>query len=354
MWQSIVSFLNSVWPYLVAIAAFLFLIIIHEFGHFIAAKTLGVRVNEFAVGFGPTIFRKKGKETEYSLRLVPLGGFCAMEGEDETSTDERAFCNKAAWRRFLIVVMGAVFNLIFGVVIIAVSFIPQTQFATTKVAYFADTATSNSAGGLQLDDEIIEIEGRNIYTVNDLAYNFTAVDDGKINMTVIRNGEKVRLTNVPFATELYDLNGKKYNIITLDFKVYPEQKNFVSYITQTGKTALSYSQTVIYTLVDLIGGRYGMSEISGPVGVTVALGEAAKTGIFDLLPMIALITINLGIFNLLPIPALDGGRLVFILIEMIFRKPVPVKYEKWVHAAGLFILLLFMAFVMVKDIWMLF
>ena len=134
MLQPVLNFLSSAWPYALAIVAFLFLIVIHEFGHFIAAKLLGVRVNEFSVGFGPKLFRKKGKETEYSLRLVPLGGFCAMEGEDEESTDDRAFCKKAAWKRFLIVIMGATFNILFGVILVAVTLIPGDKFATTTVA----------------------------------------------------------------------------------------------------------------------------------------------------------------------------------------------------------------------------
>ncbi len=348
--DKVLEFLNSVWPYLVAIISFLLLIVVHEFGHFIAAKSLGVKVNEFSIGFGPTIFRKKGKETEYSLRLIPFGGFCAMEGEDETSADEKAFCNKSPWRRLIIVSMGAIFNLIFGIVLIAVSLIPQTRYASTTVAKFEDYATSNAVGGLMVNDEIVEIDGRNIYTVNDLSYNFTAVKDGKMDMTVVRNGEKVYLKDVTFATEKYE----GYNIISLDFKVYPIEPTLSSFVSQTGKTALSYSQTVLYTVVDLIGGRYGINEISGPVGVTAALGEVAKTGILDMLPMIALITINLGIFNLFPIPALDGGRIVFILFEMIFRKPVPQKYERWVHAGGMAVLILFMVFVMVKDILMFF
>lgn len=354
MFQAIGSFLNFIWPYLIALIAFLMLVVIHEFGHFIAAKLLGIRVNEFAVGFGPTLFRIKGKETEYRLRLIPFGGFCAMEGEDEDSGDERAFCNKAAWRRFLVVIMGATFNLIFGIILIGITLIPEPIYASTTVAAFTETATSNSDGGLMPGDEIIKIEGRNIYTINDLSYNFTAVDDGKINMTVRRDGKKMELKNVPFATETMEANGKKYNMISLDFKVYPIKANLGTYLLQTGKTALSYSQTVIYTVVDMIGGRYGISDISGPVGVTAALGEAVKMGLFHFLPMIALITINLGIFNLFPIPALDGGRLIFILIEMIFRRPVPQKYEKWVHAVGMAVLLIFMAVVMFKDIWMLF
>lgn len=350
MLNAIGSFFSSIWPYVIAAIAFLLLIVVHEFGHFIAAKSLGVRVNEFSIGFGPCIFHKQGKETEYSLRLVPFGGFCAMEGEDEDSTDEKAFCNKKPWRRFIIVIMGAVFNLIFGVVLIGITLIPEPVYASTTVGEFTETATSNTEGGLKIGDKIVEIEGRNIYTFYDISYNFTAVEDGKLDMIVERDGKRVALTDVPFEMEQYE----GYNVISLDFKVYGIKRTFGSLIEQTGKTAVSYSRIVVFSLVDMITGRYHVSDISGPVGVTAALGEVAKTGVFDMLPLIALITINLGIFNLFPIPAMDGGRLVFILIEMIFRKPVPQKYEKWVHAIGMIVLLVFMAIVMLKDILMLF
>lgn len=347
MLNAIGSFFSAVWPYAVAIVAFLFLVVVHEFGHFIAAKTLGVRVNEFAIGFGPCIFRKKGKETEYSLRAVPFGGYCAMEGEDEESNDSRAFCAKPAWSRFLIVVMGAVFNLIFGVILVAITLLPQDVYATNTVSKFAETATSNAEGGLMVGDTILEIEGRNIYTQYDLGYNFTAVDDGKLNMTVRRNGKRVELANVPFEIQ----KEQGYNMVKLDFYVYGKKRTVGSFLSQTGKTALSYSRIVVFSLIDMISGRYHVSDISGPVEVTAVIGDAAKTGAFNMLPIIALITINLGIFNLLPIPALDGGRLVFILIEMIAGKPVPAKYEKWVHAAGMAVLLTFMLVITLKDIW---
>ena len=140
----------------------------------------------------------------------------------------------------------------------------------------------------------------------------------------------------------------------MDFKVYGIKRTFGSFLKQTVNTSVSYGRMVVFSLIDMIKGRYRVSDISGPVQVTASLGEAAKAGVFNMLPFLALISINLGIFNLLPIPALDGGRLVFIFIEMIFRKPVPQKYEKWVHAIGMILLLGLMAVIMIKDIWTLF
>ncbi len=344
--QAFLNIWGNVWPYLVAIALFLTLIVIHEFGHFIAAKLLGVRVNEFAVGFGPKLFSKLGKETKYSLNLIPLGGYCAMEGEDEESGDERAFCNKKPWRRFLIVIMGAAFNLILGLIIVSFILIPQKSFTSTVVAEFTENSKSEQSG-LQIDDKIIEVDGRKIFTTYDLSYAFTNVKNGKIDMVVKRNGEKTELRDVTFNSEKE--NGITY--LEVDFKVYGIKKTVGSYIKQTVDTAISYCAVVWRSLIDLISGKYGISAMSGPVGVTVAIGSVAKVSLLDVLPIMALITINLGIFNLLPLPALDGGRLLFILIEMIFRKPVPQKYEAIVHAVGFAILLAFMLFITAKDIW---
>ncbi len=344
----ILDILNNIWPYAVAVLLFLILIVIHEFGHFIAAKLLGVRVNEFAVGFGPKLIKWGKGETKYAINLVPLGGYCAMEGEEEASSDQRAFCNKKPWRRFLIVVMGAVFNLILGLVLVSITLIPQQRFTTTVVDSFYETSVSNEYG-LQTGDKIIGVEGRKIFTTYDLGYAFSNVDDGAIDITVKRDGKKIELNDVKFATEETD----GINYLTVDFYVKGREKTFGSFISHSFNTAISNCAVVYRSLGDLLTGRYGISAMSGPVGVTAAIGDVAKQNLFDIIPIMALITINLGLFNLLPLPALDGGRLVFILFEMIFRKPVPQKYESIVHAVGLVLLLLLMAVVSFKDIWML-
>ena len=343
-----VNVLNSIWPYVVAVLLFLILIIIHEFGHFIAAKLLGVRVNEFAVGFGPKLLKWGKGETKYAVNLVPLGGYCAMEGEDEKSGDERAFCNKKPWRRFLIVVMGAVFNLILGLILVAITLIPDKMLLTTTVDSFHENAVSVQHG-LKEGDKIVKVDGRKIFTTYDLSYAFSNVQDSAIDITVKRDGKVVELQNVKFASETVD----DINYLTVDFYVKGKEKTFTSFIAHTFDTAVSNCAVVYRSLIDLLTGRYGISAISGPVGVTVALGTVAKQSLLDLIPIMALITINLGLFNLLPLPALDGGRLVFILFEMIFRKPVPQKYESAVHAVGLALLLLLMLVVSFKDIWML-
>lgn len=346
--SAFLNVLNNIWPYAIAILLFLVLIVIHEFGHFIAAKLLGVRVNEFALGMGPKLLKWGKGETQYSINLLPIGGYCAMEGEDESSGDARAFCNKKPWRRFLIVVMGAVFNLILGLILVGITLIPQERFTTTTVDSFRQNAVSVQYG-LQEGDKITHVDGRKIFTTYDLSYAFSNVDDGMIDITVKRNGKKVELKDVKFANE--ELDGISY--LTVDFYVVGREKTFTSFISQTFDTAISNCAVVYRSLIDLIAGRYGISAMSGPVGVTAAIGSVAKQSLIDIIPIMALITINLGLFNLLPLPALDGGRLVFILFEMIFRKPVPQKYEAIVHAVGMILLLAFMAVISFKDIWML-
>lgn len=346
--SAVLNVLNNIWPYAVAILLFLVLIIIHEFGHFIAAKLLGVRVNEFAVGFGPKLFKWGRGETKYAVNLVPLGGYCAMEGEDENSTDSRAFCNKKPWRRFIIVIMGATFNLLLGLILIAITLAPEKRFTTTTVNSFHENAVS-SHYGLKEGDKIIKVEGRKIFTTYDLSYAFTNIDDGTIDITVKRDGKTVLLKDVKFETDTAD----NINYLTVYFYVEGKDKTFTSFISQTFNTTLSYCAVVYRSLIDLISGKYGISAMSGPVGVTAAIGSVAKQNLAAILPIMALITVNLGLFNLLPLPALDGGRLMFILFEMIFKKPVPQKYESVVHAVGMALLLIFMLIITFKDIWVL-
>ena len=337
------SFFSTVWPYLVAVLLFLFMIVIHEFGHFIAAKAMGVRVNEFSVGFGPTIFKKQGKETLYSLRLIPFGGYCAMEGEDEESGDTRAFCNKPAWRRFIIIVAGAFFNLVFGLIIVMMILAPADRFITTTVSSFHENSLSEKV--LEPGDKIVSINGRKIYSAYDLSYCLSNVEGDTLDFIVKRDGQKIEV-KPQFKTETI----KGINYVAVDFYVEAEQKTFTSFISQSFSRTFSYARIVWFSLVDLITGKYGISAVSGPVGVTAVIGTAAKAGLTELLPIIALITVNLGVFNLLPVPALDGGRAFFLIVEMIIRKPIPKKAEAIVHTAGLILLLGFIAIVTLKDI----
>lgn len=346
--QTLLSVWQTAWPIAVAVLVFLLMIMIHEFGHFIFAKMLGVKVNEYAIGFGPTLFKKQGKETKYSLRLIPFGGYCSMEGEESESSHPRGFCNQKPWKRLLIVIAGAVFNILLGFILVLFTLLPERAFVSTTIDSFRKTDSFQpvSSQMLREGDQILTVDGRRIVSVIDLQYAFSGVEGGKLDMTVKRNGETVALEDVPFAYEQEE--GVSY--VICDFYVKPIAKTFGSLLTETGKQTVSYARIVLFSLVDLIRGKYGISQMSGPVGVTAVISSAAKIGLSTLLPILSLITINLGVFNLLPIPALDGSRALFILIEMIFRKPVPRKYESAIHAVGLVLLLAFIAVITVKDV----
>lgn len=344
----VLDFLSQIWPYLFAVLMFLILVIIHEFGHFIAAKILGVRVNGFSVGLGPKLFSKKIGETEYKISALPFGGYCAMEGEDENSTDTRAFCNKKAWRRFLIVVMGAVFNILFGVLLVGIVVCSSELIPTVTVAKFTEDSVSEQSG-LMVNDTFYSVNGRRIYTADDLNYAFTGVDEsGELEVEVVRNGEITDLGKVSFNTEKED-NGINY--VSIDFWIYGEEKTFFGVIAASFKTAFSYCRIIFLSLMDFFAGKYGLSSVVGPVGLTAEIGKVVKTDISAILRIMSLISINLGLFNLLPLPALDGGRLLFIFIEMVTGKKVSQKYEGAVHLVGFVILMIFMVLITFKDIF---
>lgn len=345
VFSSIAAVWNAVWPYLLAVLVLFAVIIIHEFGHFLAAKLNGIRVNEFAVGFGPRLIHKKIGETEYAWRLIPFGGFCAMEGEDEESSDPRAFGNQPAWRRLIVVLAGAIFNLLLGFILAVCIVLPQERFATTQIARFEENAAS-AASGLMVGDRITSANGRKVFTVYDLSYLLSAEEDGVMDFVVDRNGETVVLNDVKF--DLTEEDGVRR--IHLDFQVYGEERTFFSVVKNGFLTTLSYGRIVYMSFLDLIGGRFGLNDMSGPVGITAAIGSAAKQSLSSVLTISCLITVNLGIFNLFPLPALDGGRAIFLLLEIVRRKPVPAKYEGWVHAAGFVLLLGLLVLISFHDI----
>ena len=350
--MSFIDLLNTIWPILVAILVFLLVIVIHELGHFTLAKSVGIKVNEFAVGFGPTLFKKKKGETTYALRAVPFGGFCAMEGEDAESPDPRAFGQKKVWQRILVIVAGAAFNLILGFILVFCLVASSTgDFSSTTISQFKEGATSEQSG-LQEGDRIVRVNGRTIYTPQDLSYQFVTDKDGVLDITVKRDGKRVRLQKVTFATE-YNEEVEK-NLITIDFYVQPVKRNVLTVIKQTFSQTISTARMIWFSLIDMVTGKFGFNEIAGPVGVVKQVSTAAKSSLPQLLNIAAFITVNLGVFNLLPLPALDGGRLVFLILEGIRRKPIPAKYEGLVHAIGLAVLFLFIAVITVSDIFKLF
>ena len=350
---------SKVWPILVAIVFFGFLIFFHELGHFTFAKLFHVKVNEFALGMGPAIFKFRKGETLYALRVFPIGGYCSMEGEDVKDGEEytdRAFCNQKAWKRFIIVAAGGVVNLIMGLVIVMLMIgTSDSLVGSTTIHSFSENAVSTQYG-LKAGDRFVKINGHRVYSDYDISYFMSTDDDGVFDFTVERNGKKVDLKGVKFATEMTDFGDVKRLTIVYDFIIVGVDKSITTVVPAAFRQSVSYARLVYISLFDLIRGTYKVSDLSGPIGTIDYIADAAESSVKAadytyLYTLLALIAINIGLFNLLPLPALDGGRLLFILIEIISRKPVPRKYEGWVHAAGMVLLLGLMAFICFSDIW---
>lgn len=342
---------TKVWPYLVAIMFFGLLVSIHELGHFAFAKLFKVKVNEFALGMGPALFKKKKGDTTYALRLLPIGGYVSMEGEDDESTDENAFNRKKVWQKFIIVAAGAVMNLILGIIIVATILSMDSLIGTTKIHSFHENALSEQTG-LKQGDEIIEIDGHRLFSDMDVSFLMGRSDDGVFDMVVRRDGEKVELNGVKFKT----VKDGEYTHIEYDFIIVGEKPNVLNVATTAVKETASIARLVWLSLFDILTGRYGMTDLSGPVGTVNVIADAtagaaqSKDGLISALTLMAFVSVNIGVFNLLPVPALDGGRLFFLVIEGIRRKPVNPKYEGYVHGVGLVLLLLLMLAVTFNDI----
>lgn len=346
--MSISSIWNTVYPILIAILCFELIIIVHEGGHFIAARLNKIKVNEFSIGMGPKLFQFKKGDTKYTLRLVLFGGYCQMEGEDEESDSENSFSGKKVWQRMIVVVAGAVMNLVLGFIIVLIIVGSGELVGTPVVAKFEDNAVS-AQSGLKAGDYIKSIDGMRIYSTNDISTAFTRSDDDTVDMVVVREGREQSLT-VKFATEEYE--GKQY--INMDFWLLGKEKTIGNVLSQSFKETVSYARSVFLSLHDLIVGRYGVSDMSGPVGAVNYVSKAAKTSVISLLRIMALLTINIGLFNLFPIPALDGWRLFVLLGEGITRRKLPTKAEYLINAIGLVVLLAFMCFITFSDITKLF
>lgn len=343
---------------IIAILAFTFVVFIHELGHFLTAKWCGIRVNEFAIGMGPRIIKWGKKETKYSIRLFPIGGFCAMEGEDSKSDDERAFGNKAVWKRMIVVCAGAVMNIILGFILALVLSAQQPAFASNRISMFTDSGSALQDAGVQVGDQFYSIDGYRIFSGTDLQFALATADPNAVDLVVLRDGEQVRFDDVKLNTR--EIDGQISPV--LDFKVFPIEKNFATTIANAGKDTVSTVRMVWSSLAGIVTGRFGFNQLSGPVGVAGAISQAASAGLEtsfltalnNILNIIMIITVNLGVVNLLPLPALDGGRLIFLIIEAIRRKPMNPKYEGWVHAAGFVFLMCFMVVITFGDISRLF
>ncbi len=324
-----------------------FLIFIHEFGHFICAKLTKTKVNEFALGMGPAILKKQFGETLYALRLFPIGGYVSMEGEDDSSEDPNSFGKKNIWARLLIVFAGALMNFILGFVITLI-LVSRTGIPSLTVGEFYENSISDDYG-LQVGDTILKIDDRKIGDYVDIGKAFTLdFNSESVDLTVLRDGEEVVLENVVFP-KIEEAEG--LSCFSVDFKVYGKEKTFMNVMREAVNRTGSYISMMYETLGQLITGKMSVKYVSGPVGISSAIAESAKIGLNSVLSLMALISLNLAVMNLLPLPALDGGRIIFLLIELVTGKRVPQKYEAVVHFVGLVALLVIMVIIVFKDIF---
>lgn len=351
-----------------------FLILIHEFGHFITAKAFKVQINEFSIGMGPKLISVKNKKishvfsrkkeedeedthTMYSLRLFPIGGYVAMEGEDDESDCENAFGKKPAWQRLIITLAGAAMNLIVAILITLIVTM-STPTPSTTISSFRDDSVSNHYGLLE-KDTIIKIGNTKISTFSDVSRAFQdQIGKQQVDVTVKRDGKEVELKDVKFP--LMNADGKPATaediengalvMFNLDFVVYAKEKTVWNVIKTTFQETVSQVKIMYETVADLITNKISVKYVSGPIGTSTVIKQAADYGIISLLSLTGFISVNLAVINLLPLPALDGGRSVFLLIETVFKKKVPAKIEAAIHSTGLILLMGLMLIIAIKDV----
>lgn len=382
--------MDTIWYLLLTLLLLSIMVVIHELGHFLFAKLFGVTVLEFSVGMGPAIFTTAKKEkqkknnsdigstfhspmteknkensesaevkteegdvedqkTVFSIRAFPIGGYVRMAGEDEASTDVNAFCNKKVWQRFLITVAGPIMNILLGVIcmftMVGIDCINDGYLASNVVDSFFEDAVSDDYG-LMAGDKIVRVDGVYVHTGQEVVYEILNNGYEPIDILVVRDGEKVLLEGVQFPTE--ETAGTK--IGDRDFYVKAEGVTFANIVKHSIFRSISTVKVIVDGIKDLILGRYGAEAVSGPIGMAGAVEDAVSIGFYSVLHLFTLITINLGVFNLLPLPALDGGRIIFLIIEMIRRKPLKQEIEGTINTVGLFLLLGLMLFVTLKDV----
>ena len=353
-----------------ALIVFSAVIAIHEFGHFTVAKLCGIQVNEFSIGMGPALWKKIYKGTQYSLRALPVGGYVALEGEEspesqqaEAARDEREAedensvppeqrtgipLNEApVWQRVLVMVAGAFMNFVLGFVVLVILVAAQEGAITSKTIYSIENDALCGQTGLQAGDEIVAVNGRRCFVANDILYELVRTEAYRARFTVKRDGQKVELPDVQFDT-WQDEDGQTH--MTLGFTVYGIKKTPLNVLKEAWNSTLYYGRIVFTSLADLVRGHESINNLSGPVGIVTAIGQAASYGWQDLLELLALITINLGVFNLLPFPALDGGKVVFLIIEGVTGHAVPEKLQGTLTIAAFALLFGLMLFATYNDI----
>lgn len=343
---------------IIAVLLFGFLVAIHEFGHFITAKAFGVRVNEFAIGMGPAIFSKQRGETLYALRLFPVGGFCAMEGEDDDSDDPRAFGTQKAWKRLVILAAGAFMNFLAGLVLILLLFSRAQAFTTPVITGFMEGFPLEGEQGLMTGDRVVSINGERIYLYNDVTLFLSRGSGEPYDIVVERDGQRVILNDLPLELREYTVEGQTVTRYGLYFGI--EEATVSAKLRNSWYNAIDFVRLVRISLTDLATGNAGLKDMTGPVGIVDTITQvgsqsaSVRIALENILYFGALIAVNLAVMNLLPLPALDGGRIFFLLINgawmLLFRRRIDPKYESYVHVAGLVALLALMAVVTFNDL----
>lgn len=318
------------------------LITVHELGHMLAAKSVGIGVVEFALGMGPAIFKKEIRGTVYSLRIIPIGGFCKMEGEDAESDNPSAFGNKSLFARFITLASGALMNLLLGFLIFLFL---MSSADKVYLPIIGDLTSSGAASeiGLEVGDRITHIGGTRVNTQNDVQFEMARFNDESTTITINRAGKKLTFDITPKYNE-------QENRYLIGYTAASKDLTFIGRMEYAFYQSVFMGKLVLVSLTDLVTGKIKSNDISGPVGIVSEISSAAKRGYEDLLYLTALITINLGIFNLLPIPALDGGRIMFLLAELVTRRKPSAKVEGIVHLVGFALLILLMLFTTSNDL----
>lgn len=344
---------------LIAILLFGFLIAIHEWGHFITAKLLGVHVQEFAIGMGPLLYSKQKGETLYSLRAIPMGGFCQMEGEDEDTGGNGSFIKKPAWKKIIILSAGSFMNFVAGLVILFVLFSQAQVFTTPVISDFMDGFPYASEEGLLVGDRIASIDGRKVHSTNDVQLYFALADDETMDLVVERDGEYLKRDNFPLKLREYSTSDGE-TVLRYGFYFSQVEANLSNTLSETWNTSLFFARSVWISLQMLGQGEAGIKDMSGPVGIVSLIGEAGTQaesvgiGMKNVFYIIALVAVNLAVMNMLPIPTLDGGRIFLILINRLYyfltKREINPKYEAYIHAVGFVLLITLMVVVTFFDV----
>ena len=337
---------------LIAVLVFGVLIFIHEFGHYIFARIFKVTIEEFAIGMGPKLLWYTSKKTNitYSLRMIPIGGYVAMVGEEGESADPNSFDKKPTWQRLIITVAGAAVNIVAGFIAMSILTSMIYLFGTQIGGFYTEEESgyeiSSEDSGLMVGDVITKVNGKRVSIYDELSYQVMRYGNEPCILTIVRDGETMELEVVfPEATE----SGQEFGV--LDIKPVPVDRNLGSIIKFSWRKSVLIVRMCWESIIDLITGRYTLDAVSGPVGISGAIGDAAKAGFPNLLYLTAMISINLGVMNLLPIPALDGGRIIFLLVELIARRRLPKKVEDTINSVGLLALLGLSVIIMIKDVF---